>query len=487
MKAAICASVLVWAWIPGICLAQAPTQEYVRDLQSSVPAVRQQAAVSLGQTEDATAVPALIAALEDSENGVRREAAKALGFLKDARAVPSLLDALSDSDTNVRLYAAYALGEIKDVKAARALLQALRDPEWVVRDQAAWALREISDPGIVKSLVAELQEKNADVAQVVWLLRNLEYTQIRDHLVALLKSTDTTTRVRAVETIGEIGGADAVDPLIAALKDSGPGVRCCAIRALVRTGDKRAKEPLVKLAKTDQDAAVREAAENALVEMSPRKHLAAWWSFDDRNTEIAKDVSNRGNHGEILGCMPVEGKVGAALRFSKGKYIEFGQPAGLPIGGQPFTVMAWTKSDAKSGVVIARGGAFCGYSLYVKDGVAKFGIHRLQEGPAYIAAGTEDVVGSWVHLAGVVAEDRVELYVNGKLAATAKTPGYIPGNCGQGMEIGYDVSNSPAEIIDSFEGIIDEVKIYQTALSEEEIGEMTNDEIPNDERNPNDQ
>jgi len=55
------------------------------------------------------------------------------------------------------------------------------------------------------------------------------------------------------------------------------------------------------------------------------------------------------------------------------------------------------------------------------------------------------------------------------------------------MEIGYDVSNSPAEIIDSFEGIIDEVKIYQTALSEEEIGEMTNDEIPNDERNPNDQ
>jgi len=114
--------------------------------------------------------------------------------------------------------------------------------------------------------------------------------------------------------------------------------------------------------------------------------------------------------------------------------------------------------------------------LYVKDGVAKFGIHRTQEEPAYIAAGTENVVGSWVHLTGVINEDRVELYVNGKPAAATKTPGYIPGNCGQGMEIGYDVSNSPAEIIDNFEGIIDEVKIYHAALNEDEIGEMTNDE-----------
>jgi hypothetical protein len=165
----------------------------------------------------------------------------------------------------------------------------------------------------------------------------------------------------------------------------------------------------------------------------------------------------------------VVGKIGAGLQFSKGKYIEFGQPAGLPIGGKPFTVMAWAKSDAENGVVIARGGAFCGYSLYIKDSVAKFGIHRMQEGPAYIAAGTEDVVGSWLHMAGVVNEDCIELYVNGKLAATTKTPGYIPGNCGQGMEIGYDVSNSPAEIIDNFVGIIDEVKIYQAALSEEDI------------------
>jgi hypothetical protein len=134
--------------------------------------------------------------------------------------------------------------------------------------------------------------------------------------------------------------------------------------------------------------------------------------------------------------------------------------------------MAWVQSDALNGVVVARGGAFCGFSLYLMDGVAKFGIHREQEGPAYIAAGRENVVGPWVHLAGVVKSDRIELYVNGKLAATAKTPGYIPGNCGQGMEIGFDTANSPAEITDHFQGIIDEVKVYHAALSEEEINEQ---------------
>jgi hypothetical protein len=270
-----------------------------------------------------------------------------------------------------------------------------------------------------------------------------------------------------------------VPPLVAALEDRDPNVRLSAIEALHKAGDDRAKEPLEALFAWEQDSSVREAAEEALFQMSCEKNLAAHWPFDDRSTSVAKDVTGHGNDGKIQGCTPVEGKVGHALRFGQDKYIELGQPAGLPIAARPLTIMAWVKSDAPSGVVVVRGGAYCGFSLYIMDGVAKFGIYREQEGPAHIAAGRENVVGSWVHLAGVVRSDRVELYVNGKPAATEKTPGYIPGNCGQGMEIGFDTANSPAEIIDNFQGIIDEVKVYHAALSEEEIreqGRTRNDE-----------
>ncbi|NQT52700.1 LamG domain-containing protein, partial [bacterium] len=146
-----------------------------------------------------------------------------------------------------------------------------------------------------------------------------------------------------------------------------------------------------------------------------------------------------------------------------------GKPAALSIAGVPFTVAAWVKTSAPNGVVVARGGAFCGYSLYVKDGLPKFGIHRVEDGPTYVAAGKDKLTAEWTHLAGVVRADRIEVYVNGTLAGSTKTKGYIPGNCGQGMEIGFDVSNSPAEITDPFVGIIDEVKVFNAALSADEI------------------
>lgn len=472
MRIATCASALAWAWLLSVSAADPAAGEYVQALRSSVPSVRRHAAVSLGRVGDPSAVPALIEALDDPEKEVRREAAKALGFIKDARATAPLAESLDDREMNVRLYAAYALGEIKDPKATGPLLRALGDPAWCVRDQAAWALREIGDPKIAGLLVSALKDPRADAAHVVWLLRHLGASRAAGPLAALLDDPAADVRKRAVGALAQLRDAAAVDPLLAALTDQDPGVRRAAIGALLDLGDDRAKKPLEDLVAREQDASVREAAAEALFQMSAEKDLVAHWSFDDQTADVAKDTTGHGNDGEIRGCTPVEGKVGSALRFGPGKYIELGQPAGLPIVMRPLTFMAWVKSDAPSGVVVARGGAFCGFSLYLMDGVAKFGIHREEEGPAHIAAGKENVVGDWVHLAGVVKEDRVELYVNGKLAATEKTPGYIPGNCGQGMEIGFDTANSPAEITDPFQGIIDEVKAYHAALGEEDIAEQ---------------
>jgi len=477
VRLAICLLALLGAVVgPGPAPGGDP---HVRDLRSSVPAVRRRAAATLGQVGDRSAVPALVEALGDSDGGVRREAAKALGFIKDRRAAPGLIAALGDPEVNVRLLAAYALGEIKDARAARPLLDALDDPEWCVRNQAAWGLRELGDPAMAAPLAAALQKEDADVAHVVWLLRHLPAEAAVPAVASLLSAPEATTRVRAVAALSRIEAETVVEPLLGALGDESREVRRAAVAALGKAGDDRAEAPIAKLAAGDPDPAVRQAAREALLQMSRRKDLAAHWSFDDRNAQIAKDVTGRGNDGRIVGCEPVEGKVGHALRFGRGKYVELGKPAGLPIAEQPFTVTAWAKSDAPRGVVVARGGAFCGFSLYLIDGVPKFGIHRVQDGPAHIAAGRGSVAGSWVHLAGVVRSDRIELYVNGKLAATEKTPGYIPSNCGQGMEIGFDVGNSPAEITDPFEGVIDEVKIFLAALSEEEIAkEMAKDEVP---------
>jgi len=449
-----------------------PFDGAVADSRSPVAAVRRRAAGALGALGDEAAVPVLVVALADPEPVVRAEAARSLGLLRDSRAAPALCRALADPDASVRFYAAYALGEIKDKGTAPALLKALGDPEWCVRDQAAWALRELHDPSIAPAVVKLLGEEEADVPHLGWLLRYLPPKETVGPLARLLGRESETARLRAVRCLAGIDGEAVVPHLVAALGDRSPKVRRSAVLALAERRDERARPAIEKLLENEKDASVVEAARAAFDKLSRLGGLVAHWSFDDGT---ARDVSDGGANGQIIGCRVVEGKVGRALRFAKGAYVELGRPESISIAQTPLTIMAWAKPRAPTGVVVARGGAFCGFSLYLKDGVPKFGIHRVQDGPAYIAAATKPIpLGQWVHLAGVVKERSIELYVNGKLAATAKTPGYIPGNCGQGMEIGFDAGDSPAELTDNFVGVIDEVKAFSKALGEKELATEIN-------------
>lgn len=446
-------------------------RNYGADLVSPVAAVRVQAAVALGRGGEQAATALLLPALKDREPAVRREAAKALGAIKDVRAVPALIESLRDEDPNVRMYAAYALGEIKDVRAADELLRAVRDAQWCVRDQAAWALRELRGPSLAEKYAALLQDEAVDVATATWILRGQGDEVVQKALPTLLGASQPGTRLRAVLAWRELKAA-AAEPLLGVLDDPDPAVRRSVVEALARTPGPEVKQALTARLAAEPDASVRTAIERLLNEAYPPAEAAAWWSFDDQNSTIARDVTGGGNDGEVRRCAPVPGKVGAALKFGDGSCVSLGRVPKLPMADQPLTVMAWVKSDTDRGVVVARGGAFCGYSLYLLDGVPKFGIHREQDGPTHIAVGREPVGGDWVHLAGVIRSEGIELYVHGKLAAQTKTDGLMPGNAGQGMEIGGDLGNSPVEITDSFHGIIDEVKVFLSALSEEEITEQ---------------
>ena len=456
-----------WLFVALVGCVGPPRVGGVAELMSPVPLVRRRAAASLGAMGDKAAVPALVRALDDSDASVRAEAARSLGLLRDERAVPALCRALADPDVDVRFYAAYALGEIRDRRAADPLLEALADPEWCVRDQAAWALRELHDPSLAPRLVRLLADAKADAAHIEWLVRQMPPETVVGPLADLLRSGNETARLRAARCLARIEDEAVVPHLLAALRDRSPGVRRLAVGALAERTDERAKAAIEKMLAAEKDPGVAEAAEAALRKLARLGGLVAYWGFDDGT---ARDLTDGGADGEIIGCKVVEGKVGRALRFAKGAYVELGRPESIPIAQTPLTIMAWARPEAPTGVVVARGGAFCGFSLYLKDRVPKFGIHRVQDGPAYIAAATKPIpLGQWVHLAGVVKERSIELYVNGKLAATAKTPGYIPGNCGQGMEIGFDTGNSPAELTDPFVGVIDEVKVFAKALGEAEL------------------
>jgi len=402
--------------------------------------VRLFAVKRLAETSGESACGGLIAAMRDEDAWVRARAARGLGDKRCQNAVPVLIDALGDADGNVRGYAARGLGQMRASSAVPNLLQALEDPHWFVRNNAAWALRRTGDASVLDALAAALKKEKADHSRIFWLIQGLA----------------------GDETVSFLG------PL---LDDSDPGVRLRVAKVFLSLKQKEALEALSKRNEFETDPKVQAVLADAVFLLSRGGDLSAHWSFDEKD-KLGWDATGRGNDGEVRGAVPVEGKAGQALRFENGAYVELGQPPSLRIGATPLTVMAWVFSEAPNGVVVVKGGAFCGMSLYVMDGLPKFGIHRIQDGPAFVAAGKEDVTGRWVHLAGVVKDESLELYVDGQPVGAASTDGLIPGECGQGMQIGWDEGNSPAEITDAFQGVIDEVKIYNAALSQKEIAKQ---------------
>ncbi len=135
----------------------------------------------------------------------------------------------------------------------------------------------------------------------------------------------------------------------------------------------------------------------------------------------------------------------------------------------PLTVEAWVLAEQPDGVVLARGGSAQGYTLLVTGGRPQFAVRINDEVTA--ASADEQIVGRWVHLAGVLTEEHeLQVYIDGRLSATARAPSLL-GSPGQATEIGADCQTGVGEYESpfAFTGAIDEVSIYHRALTEAEI------------------
>ncbi len=205
--------------------------------------------------------------------------APTLGKIGDVRAVEPLAAVLKGSNPRARAAAAEALGKITDVRTIKPLVAALQDGDSEVREAVEKVLKEI-DPEWTKSigvmaattsLVAELKKSKIDGRKIIlytleenagsWAVEPL-VAALKSHGFGIAKKNGRTRRPNirlrklnrhesgAAKSIvafalGEIGDAQAVEPLLAAFKDREWSVRMSAAEALIKIGDKRAIEPMV--------------------------------------------------------------------------------------------------------------------------------------------------------------------------------------------------------------------------------------------------
>jgi hypothetical protein len=196
--------------------------------------------------------------------------------------------------------------------------------------------------------------------------------------------------------------------------------------------------------------------------------LVGYWNMDEGSGTTAYDASGNGNNGTIYGAKWTTGKFGSALSFDGvDDYVEVPGSVSLDITG-PITVEAWVYPRA-SGVSMVFAGGGNQYVLWVQNNNEV----RLADTRGNYVDTDSNVLtlNAWNHVVGVfsgvagdaVTLDNAKIYING-ISKGTHTGGIWDPQTLSVVNIGREVAD-----VFHFNGLIDEVRIYNRALSEEEI------------------
>jgi hypothetical protein len=161
--------------------------------------------------------------------------------------------------------------------------------------------------------------------------------------------------------------------------------------------------------------------------------------------------------------------VGNALSFNGStNYVSLSMVSGIPTSGS-VTVEAWLNVSSSSNYLnwFNLGTSGGGYALYIKNNT----IYVNNIGGTTWNTGVSITNGTWTHIAFSYDGSTEKLYKNGVMSATSSN-GYSAAS--GGATIGYSAIGSSSGY---FAGSIDEVRIWNTALTDSQISASMNSTI----------
>jgi uncharacterized protein len=209
----------------------------------------------------------------------------------------------------------------------------------------------------------------------------------------------------------------------------------------------------------------------AAVTLDTDPHLVGWWKFDETTGRTAADASGKGHDATLEGTLSFAtnsfpGRSGQAIRFDGEKNVI--RVAGFKgiTGPQPRTVAGWIKTPGTAGDIVTWGENDSGKMWifgYIRGRIGA----TPKGGYLYMKAGTHD--DAWHHVAVAVQagtppnlHDHVKLYRDGEVAEIDDIGllDLVPIETGDKLDV---------TIGRRFKGLLDDLRIYDRALSEDEI------------------
>lgn len=197
--------------------------------------------------------------------------------------------------------------------------------------------------------------------------------------------------------------------------------------------------------------------------------LMGWWKLDDEGADVAPDSSIWGRHGTLYGNpWWVPGHIGEALRFDGyDDYVDTNYYENLPV----WTVSAWVISpraptQGRVGGPVHREANY--QFNWDHDNPQFRGTAALLIGDIWYPASFGSLFANqWYHLAATFDGSSLKAYVNGDLITTNTQAQGIPTWEPESLKIGRHAAGPWY-----FRGSVDEVRVYNRALTQGEIKEI---------------
>jgi hypothetical protein len=199
----------------------------------------------------------------------------------------------------------------------------------------------------------------------------------------------------------------------------------------------------------------------------PPVGLVGAWSFDEATGSTVSDASGKGNTGTVSGAKRVAGRHGGALWFDGRNDMVTVQSSSSLSLTTGMTLEAWVRPEALGSmwrtVAIKEQTNQLAYALYAGNGRGLPSGH-VNNGIDRGLSGTPALtLKRWAHLATTWDGSVIRLYVNGAQVASQSLGGTAVTSRGA-LRLGGNTVWS-----EWFHGAIDEVRIYNRALSPAEL------------------
>ncbi len=201
----------------------------------------------------------------------------------------------------------------------------------------------------------------------------------------------------------------------------------------------------------------------------PRKvvdHVIGWWRFDDVDEQVSPDSSATGLHGLKTGVVTAPGRRGRALLCQGGDVSVAAHKLLWPQEGLSLELWARTDVPKQSDrwMINTVGASTTGYRLGLSDGHLSFQIPKT-EWSHYLSAPAPLPLGRWVHIVATYDNRTMRLYQDGQLVASRERGGAVRAS-NSNLCLGSYGTGHPRAF---FQGLIDEVRLLDRALSADEV------------------